>query len=305
MPSSIVGGLIAGVASGFGPMGWAFSWQAFFTTVVVGTLSKALAKKPRTDMSSEGRMVTVRQAIAPWEAVLGRCRKGGVLTFRYISADRKYWHMVITLACHPCEAIDEVYADGVPVSLNAQGFAQGKFGKTVPDVNVHSATIPGSPYQVTAPTSITSMQGVFIEQYNDGAEWPMQDVSPAAPASMMQYSRSGSTFTFHSSASGKRVTIASFDSTDDSWVRIKISLGDEASSVQPFPELVAESAGAWTQEHKQYGHCKVYVRLEANPEVFPTGVPNFTFTIRGAKDVYDPRTASSGYSDNAALCTNW
>jgi hypothetical protein len=83
------------------------------------------------------------------------------------------------------------------------------------------------------------------------------------------------------------------------YVRIKKSLGAEAG--QPFPDLVAESEGKWTDTWRQSGRTKIYVRLTFSPDIFPTGLPNITAIIKGKK-VYDPRTATEVWSDNASLC---
>lgn len=85
----------------------------------------------------------------------------------------------------------------------------------------------------------------------------------------------------------------------DGYVRIKKSLGDEAG--QPFPDLVAESEGKWTNDHRQSGRAKVYVRLLYHADLFPTGLPNITAIIKGRK-VYDPRTGLPTWSDNPSLC---
>jgi len=85
------------------------------------------------------------------------------------------------------------------------------------------------------------------------------------------------------------------------YVRVKRSLGDEEG--QPFPDLVAESNGKWTDSWRQTGRTKLYVRLFANPELFPTGIPKVTAVVRGRK-VYDPRTGAAAWSSNAALCAN-
>lgn len=82
-------------------------------------------------------------------------------------------------------------------------------------------------------------------------------------------------------------------------VRIKKSLGAEAG--QPFPDLVAESEGKWTDAHRQSGRTKIYVRLKFNIDLFPNGVPNITAVIKGKK-VYDPRTGLTAWSENASLC---
>lgn len=81
-------------------------------------------------------------------------------------------------------------------------------------------------------------------------------------------------------------------------VTVKKSLGDEAG--QPFPDLVAFSGGKWTDAHRQSGRAKLYVRLAWNPDIFQ-GIPNVTAVVKGRK-VYDPRSATTAWTDNAALC---
>lgn len=76
------------------------------------------------------------------------------------------------------------------------------------------------------------------------------------------------------------------------------SLGDETG--QPFPELVAQSQGRWRNEDMQTGCAKAYLRLDPSQRVFPQGIPNVTFELCGAL-VYDPRVASTGWTNNAAL----
>lgn len=83
------------------------------------------------------------------------------------------------------------------------------------------------------------------------------------------------------------------------YVRIQKSLGAEAG--QPFADLVTESEGKWTDAHRQSGRAKIYVRLTPSADLFPTGLPNITAIIKGKK-VYDPRTATTVWSQNASLC---
>src|SRR4051812_31939050 len=228
-------------------------------------------------------------------------RVGGVLTFRYISADRPFWHMVITLACHPCQAVDQIWFNDGKLALDSSGNVLGRFAKSGPVVvSTHNATVPGSPFQVTVPGTVVGVASMRI--FVDRFARVMFDSTPNAPQTVFQYTRSGSTFTFHSGAAGKSVEIKYYDAalSTGSYGRVKISLGDEAAGVQPFPDLVAESNGNWTASHLQYGHTKVYVRLEASSDAFPSGVPNVTVVMRGAK-LYDPRTGLTAYSNNAAL----
>ena len=45
----------------------------------------------------------------------------------------------------------------------------------------------------------------------------------------------------------------------------------------------------------------VYVRLNFDSDVYPNGVPNISFEVQGKK-VFDPRTSTTAFSSNPALC---
>jgi len=81
-------------------------------------------------------------------------------------------------------------------------------------------------------------------------------------------------------------------------VRIKLHLGSPDQTADTF--LVSESAH-WTTEHRLRGIAYMYIRLAFDANVFPNGIPEITTTISGKK-VYDPRTSTTVWSDNPALC---
>ncbi len=70
---------------------------------------------------------------------------------------------------------------------------------------------------------------------------------------------------------------------------------------QAFPGLVAANVG-WDNTCRQRGCAGVYVQLTWNQTAFPNGLPNITFDVNGRDQVYDPRSGTMGYSNNAALC---
>ena len=64
--------------------------------------------------------------------------------------------------------------------------------------------------------------------------------------------------------------------------------------------LIAENVG-WTANHRLRGIAYLYVKLVYNQDVFPNGIPEITAVIKGKK-VFDPRTSTTAWSDNPALC---
>lgn len=78
-----------------------------------------------------------------------------------------------------------------------------------------------------------------------------------------------------------------------------------AAGQTAFAQLVTDTAalvdGKWTSDHKLTGIACIYVRLKFNSDIFVGGIPNVSAIVRGKK-VFDPRTSTTAYSPNPALC---
>lgn len=81
-------------------------------------------------------------------------------------------------------------------------------------------------------------------------------------------------------------------------IRVETALGTDAQAANA--NLISESDGDWTSDHKLSGIAYMYVRLEYDRDAFPSGLPNFSALVRGKK-LYDPRTATTTFSANPAL----
>jgi hypothetical protein len=85
-------------------------------------------------------------------------------------------------------------------------------------------------------------------------------------------------------------------------IRVNEHLGaaDQAAD-SDLVSATANEDSPWTNEHRLRGIAYLYVRLSFDQNAFSNGVPEITATISGKK-VYDPRTATTVWSDNPALC---
>lgn len=300
-----------------GAVGYAFGSSIlinFAISAVIGGLAQALAKKPAqpdqsasgtSSFASQGRNLTLTQPVSPWQIVLGEVRTGGVVTFAFLDSARAYFHMVVTLACHPCDGMEELILNGEPIgpqNIDADGLVlDGNWGGYTFPTETETFTVPGSPWQVSVAHDVWSVQSVTHAV--NATDVNGESVSTSVELTLVsgtpdegQYARSGNTFTFASIDEANVATINYTHRETDSKCRMKFADGTETG--QPFPDLVAESEGRWTDAHRQSGHCKLYLR-------FPTaaiigGVPQISTVLRGLKP-YDPRTASSAWSFNPAL----
>jgi len=87
--------------------------------------------------------------------------------------------------------------------------------------------------------------------------------------------------------------------TGDTWdnkIRIKTYKGDQTTADS---DLVSETSA--TSTFIGNGIAYLYIRYEYDQDVFANGLPLVTAKVRGKK-VYDPRTDTTSYSNNSALC---
>lgn len=91
----------------------------------------------------------------------------------------------------------------------------------------------------------------------------------------------------------------STDSRYSGLVRIEKFLGtdDQAASAN----LIAESGGKWTANHRLRGIAYIYLRLKWDENVWTNGIPTIKCDVEGADQVEDPRDDSTGYTRNPAL----
>tara|TARA_B100000963_G_scaffold103207_1_gene89354 strand:- start:1600 stop:4746 length:3147 start_codon:yes stop_codon:yes gene_type:complete len=89
-----------------------------------------------------------------------------------------------------------------------------------------------------------------------------------------------------------------YKSGSTSFIRIKLHTGADDQTADS--DLVSEDSN-WTTNHRLRGIAYMYVRLQFSNDIFPNGIPNISTIIKGKK-VYDPRTTSTLYTANSALC---
>ena len=84
-------------------------------------------------------------------------------------------------------------------------------------------------------------------------------------------------------------------------VKIVKKLGTTTQTAVTSSDLGVAPPSQWTTDCKLLATAYLYVMLEYDADAFPNGVPEVTAIVKGKK-VYDPRTSSTAWSDNPALC---
>ena len=75
----------------------------------------------------------------------------------------------------------------------------------------------------------------------------------------------------------------------------------DGSQTTADASLIADSNGQWTTSHVLRDTAYMTATMGYDAKIFPNGVPEITCTIKGKK-VFDPRTSTTAWSDNPALC---
>ena len=85
---------------------------------------------------------------------------------------------------------------------------------------------------------------------------------------------------------------------ESTFVEKRLGTDDQSA----FSQLQIDAPDKWTPNHRLRGIACVHLRLEYSQNAFPRGIPDISFDIEGKNTIYDPRSMTSGYSENSALC---
>jgi hypothetical protein len=268
------------------------------SSVAVGAYQARRARRSQNDAynaSLRDRSVVLRTTVAPKYIGYGEAVFSGVLTYAlsYGSNKEKLALVIALQPGHEITAIDEIYFNDEALgTLDGSGnVTTGRYAPNRTDIShQHNTSSTQSASQVVAIPYLPVGGSVtaFANPSADG--WQALTV----------VSVGGTNVTIDTSGVdvGVAVQIDFRRSAQTSYVQVRKYLG--AASQTADAALVAASGGAWTSAHRGRGQPYIVVELTYNEDIFPTGVPQIKVKGR-LKKVYDPRTATTAYSNNAAL----
>lgn len=89
-------------------------------------------------------------------------------------------------------------------------------------------------------------------------------------------------------------------------VRCWFGDGTEAGDAALHAALqAAVGEEVWTDSHQQRGWSKLYIEFTYRADLLGSGLPNVALVGNTCPDIYDPRSETTGYTDNAALTIAW
>ena len=200
-------------------------WIHFAVTTALSYAAKALGPDAGDlDNNVTGYDVAGLSPAADHAIIYGKTKVGGPIIYKETTDNNKYLHIVVALAGHEIENVEEVY-------LNDERLSFG------------SATN-------YSPSSFYLQGSVKPDKY-------------------------------------------------DGKVSVQQVKGSDTQSA--ISSLTSSSGGLWSTDHRLQGIAYLYVRLEFDQEAFPQGEPQISAVVKGKK-VYNPNTATTAWSANAALC---
>ena len=90
-------------------------------------------------------------------------------------------------------------------------------------------------------------------------------------------------------------------STDTKFSSVLNTYTHLGSDTQAADSNLVSAVTNWTTSHQLKGTAYLYVKLKYDQDAFAGGLPTLTVDVKGTK-VYDPRTTTTAWSDNPALC---
>jgi len=264
------------------------------TSLVTSWALSALMPKPSSGTGMEGLLVNQKSGIAPHDFVYGEVRKGGTITYYETTGEKnKFLHQIIVLAGHEVDAIGDLYINDEIINE----------GTTYDYVIESQRIIEGGRAEGEIYDTVVNIKGAST-QYAQGTVLTLAQI-------LELIAESGGDST--SANQGGTITTVTQNSgviTDARWkgkIRVNRHLGNQTA---PDADLLAESvilnesidgAPADGPNFIGQGLAYIYVRYEYDRDVFEGGLPMITAKVKGKK-VYDPRTGSTVWSSNAALC---
>lgn len=211
--------------------------------------------------SQVDRLVTITSATAPRDLVLGRARKAGTIFYKGSTAEnQKDLYLAIALAGHEIDAIEQIYLNDVLVTLDGSGYVTDAPYATTSTLTGVCTGYPTDPNMIANTASQILTGGKY----------------GGVPSGQYSYAYTNT----------------------NSNVKITKHLGAAGQTVDA--DLLAAFPSDWASENVVQGVAYLVCKFTYNETAFPTGLPNVTAVIRGAK-LYDPRTGTTAWSENPAL----
>lgn len=275
---------------------WAASWittaQFIFAVALAGYSTYAQSSARRKARNSyndslKDRLISVPVVDVARSRVYGRVRcADGIIYKATHGTNKENFTLVLALAGHEIDAVEQVYFNDVPVTLDGAGYVTTAPWLKTTTTSGRQSIAAGGTETVLPPDAILGSVGVSTEGSN-GDRVAQQTIG---------FTLSGNTVTPDSLFAGvvRNVTYQVGNTASKARVR--------AFNGAPGQDLSTVLAGlpGITSAHRFAGIACLVIDLVYDQDAFPMGPPNVSAVVRGAR-LFDPRTSTTAWTENPAL----
>lgn len=248
---------------------------------------KERAARNEYNSKLQDRTITRVATDSPHVYVYGRAKVGSAIVAVFTSGDKdQFKHLVCVHAAHECDAIEEVYIAGKPLG------ALDAFGNvTTGDYLIYTRASEG---QNTTGSSI-----VLPQRYEPDSvrAFIVEGEGENTTFTPISFSISGNTVSF-SNPNHQLISVDYLYLSGFPRVMVRKHLG--APNDPADESLLAALPDKWSANSVLRGFTYTVIRLDLNQAEFQGGIPSIEVLLRGKK-LYDPRTGTTAWSQNAAL----
>jgi hypothetical protein len=290
-------------------------------TALLGVYSGSRARAAARTSLTENRFNT-SSAASPKFVLYGRDRVSGFRIYEKTFGDRgQYVTRIYGLGSHEYDAIEDVLFDDISLgTLDGNGYPTG--GRYVRGEQraltaklIHAGigsniTLPDPPADsVNFVSTFVGIESVAVQiptTYQSGDYEGNQTVQSGESLTLKEgteWTQAGRVVTMTTATYlGLDVIITYRVNVGKAYVKVLKRLGASTGrTVGENAELLTNSGGEWTNDHKLCSIPHLEVTFIFDPTIYPAGFPNVTAICKGKK-VYDPQTATTAWSNSPALC---
>jgi hypothetical protein len=275
---------------------WAANWittaQFIFAVALAGysTYAQSSARRKARNAYNESlkdRLISVPVVDAARARVYGRVRcADGIIYKATHGTNKENFTLVLALAGHEIDAVEQIYFNDVPVTVDGAGYVTSAPWLKTTVSSGRQSIGPGGTETVLPPDAILSSVGVSTEGSN-GDRVAQQTIG---------FTLAGNTVTPDGLFAGVVRNVTYQIGSTASKARVRAFNGG------PGQDLSAVLAGlpGITSAHRFAGIACLVIDLVYDQDAFPMGPPNVSAVVRGAK-LLDPRTSITAWTENPAL----
>lgn len=297
MPQAIIGYIASYLAVSVAVATVIYYVAVLAVTYAVGQYQSSKAKRKARDAynaSLEDRLVMTATTDGARSRVYGRVRNVDGIIFKGTHGPNKeFYTLVVAVAGHEVDAIEQVYLNDTACTLDVDGYVQEAPYSRTGTQSITQYTVSDSGGNASVTLSHTPAPGTSVVAFfNTSIE---ESGQTSVVATVVGSTASASV----PGAGGTSVSFQYQGNVVSRYARVWKYLGTASQDIgadilaSRFPSDILAT-------DKFSGIACVVVEFTFTPDAFPGGIPGVSAIMRGAK-IHDPRTGLTVWSENPAI----